>query len=115
MLLTELGLSQEQFVRACAVGMKDPENNKFFEQLVTCENFNYFKGMMVRRNIQLQEEAYRILFNELEAKHFGFGAKEQAAIAEKLGFSSEIDINEILKRVLINRIRNGTSKTKVEG
>jgi hypothetical protein len=59
--LYELGASQEQFLQVAEKGLKSEEDKKYFEQLIACDNFVYFKAMMVRRNLQLEEEAWKLM------------------------------------------------------
>ena len=62
----ELGASQEQFLKVAEKGLKNEEDKKYFEQLVACDNFIYFKGMMVKRNLQLEEEAWKLMKQKKE-------------------------------------------------
>jgi len=39
-------------------------DKKFYEQLIACDNFLYFKHMMIKRNMQLQEEALRLMYSK---------------------------------------------------
>lgn len=59
-MLIELGANQEQFLLAAKKGLES-ENKKYFEQLIACDNFIYFKNMMVKRNLQLEDQAYQLM------------------------------------------------------
>lgn len=104
-LINDLQISQEMFLQACSIGLNDPANNSYFEQLVSAENFNYFKCMMVRRNVKLQEEAYIMLFNNLESSGFGFNKEqmERAIEASKKCGTENFNINEFMKSNKITR------------
>jgi hypothetical protein len=60
-MLIELGCQQEQFLLVAAKGLDSKEDKKYFEQLIACENFLYFKSMMVKRNMQLEEQAFQLM------------------------------------------------------
>ena len=62
--LKELGVTDEMFCLAAKKGLDHPEDKKYFEQLISFTNYNYFKNMMTKRNLQLEEMAY----NEMKAK-----------------------------------------------
>lgn len=59
-MLIELGADQEQFLQAAKKGLES-EDKKYFEQMIACDNFVYFKNMMVKRNLQLEEEAAHLM------------------------------------------------------
>ena len=59
-LLDELGVDQETFLLVAKKGL-DSEDKKFYEQLIACDNFLYFKNMMIKRNMQLEEEAIKLM------------------------------------------------------
>lgn len=59
--LYELGATQEQFLQVAEKGLKNQEDKKYFEQLLACDSFIYFKGMMVKRNLQLAEETWKLM------------------------------------------------------
>lgn len=62
--MKELGVTDEMFCLAAKKGLDHPEDKKYFEQLISFTNYNYFKNMMTKRNLQLEEMAY----NEMKAK-----------------------------------------------
>ena len=55
--LTELGITEEMFCLAAKKGLENPVAKKYFEQLISFTNYNYFKSLMTKRNIQLEEMA----------------------------------------------------------
>jgi|LauGreDrversion4_2_1035121.scaffolds.fasta_scaffold2021776_2 hypothetical protein len=59
-LLADLEITQEQFLRSAKYGLES-ENKKYFEQIIACDNYIYFKSLMVKRNLQLQEETYKMM------------------------------------------------------
>jgi len=54
----ELGISDEMFCLAAKKGLEDPKDKKYFEQLISFNNYNYFKSLMTKRNLQLEKMAY---------------------------------------------------------
>ncbi len=59
-LLDEIGVDQDMFLSAAQKGLES-DDKKFYEQLIACDNFLYFKNMMIKRNMQLEEEAMRLM------------------------------------------------------
>lgn len=49
-LMTELGVTDEQFVEACDKASKNPLHKKIVDQIMAVENFLAFKRLMVKRN-----------------------------------------------------------------
>lgn len=76
--LKELGVTDEMFCLAAKKGLEQPEDKKYFEQLISFTNYNYFKNMMTKRNLQLEEMAY----NEMKAKLEMEKGNNQAQIKE---------------------------------
>jgi The ARF-like 2 binding protein BART len=58
--LGELGISSEMFFEACEKGRNGRDINKqVFERMVAMDDFETFKKLMVKRNMELQLEAIR--------------------------------------------------------
>jgi hypothetical protein len=60
-MLQEIGGSQEGFLLAAKKGLDSEHDKKYFEQLIACENYLYFKSMMTKRNMQLEELAMKMM------------------------------------------------------
>ena len=60
-MLSDIGVSQEQFILAAKKGLESNANKKYYEQLIACENYIYFKNMMIKRNLQLEEQAFKLM------------------------------------------------------
>ncbi len=56
-LMKDLGLGEEQFLLAVKIGL-ETENKKYFERILTVDNFIVFKNIMNKRNMELEEEAF---------------------------------------------------------
>ena len=52
-LLNEYGISEEIFLKISEKGLQDPSHKKYFEQLISFSDYNYFKNLMTHRNYQL--------------------------------------------------------------
>ena len=55
----DIGITEEMFCMAAKKGLNDPKAKKYFEQLISFTNYNYFKNLMTKRNFQLEELAYK--------------------------------------------------------
>ena len=61
-ILQDCNLTEEQFVLASKKGLDNEKHKKYFEQLISFNNYNYFKNMMTKRNyqfIKMAEEAMK--------------------------------------------------------
>lgn len=104
-MLTDIGASEKQFVLAAKKGLKSKENRKYFEQLIACDNYLYFKNMMVKKNLQLDEQAYKLLHENMVKK---VGMNLQTIIKndkdyqkhqekkEKLDKLAELEMNKVV-------------------
>ena len=58
-LTKDIGITEEMFCHAAKKGLNEPKAKKYFEQLISFTNYNYFKNLMTKRNFQLEELAYK--------------------------------------------------------
>ena len=49
----ENGITQEQFLEAAERGLGDNKYKKYFEQILKFSDYNFFKGIMTKRNYQI--------------------------------------------------------------
>ncbi len=63
-MLIDLGATYEQFLEAAKYGLVSSEK-KYFEQIIACDNYMYFKNLMVKRNLLLQKEAYEMMYSHI--------------------------------------------------
>lgn len=56
-ILQECEISEEMFLLAAKKGFEIEKDKKYFEQLTSFDNFEYFKSMMIKRNYQLLHQA----------------------------------------------------------
>ena len=55
--MTELGVSDTQFVEACQKAESNPIHKKIVDQIMAVDNFLAFKRLMVKRNQELNRQA----------------------------------------------------------
>lgn len=60
-MLIEIGCNNEQFIKCAERGLNNPEDKKYFEKIIACDNFLYFKSLMVQRNAQISEQSYKLM------------------------------------------------------
>jgi len=58
-LTKEFGITEEMFCHAAKKGLNEKKAKKYFEQLISFTNYNYFKNLMTKRNLALEELAYK--------------------------------------------------------
>ena len=58
-LLKDLGITEEQFAKACEVADKQEENKKYINQILSVDDFASFKKLMQNRNKELNEQAVK--------------------------------------------------------
>lgn len=54
--MTELGVSDEQFMEACQRAESNPIHKKIVDQIMAVDNFLAFKKLMVKRNAELEKQ-----------------------------------------------------------
>ena len=62
--IIEIGISEEMFILAAKKGIENPKNKmhkKYILQLISFTNYLYFKNLMTKRNIQLEQQAIKLL------------------------------------------------------
>ena len=62
--IIEIGISEEMFILAAKKGIENPKNKmhkKYILQLISFINYLYFKNLMTKRNIQLEQQAIKML------------------------------------------------------
>jgi hypothetical protein len=65
-LIAELGVTQEQFMQACANAESNPIHKKIVDQIVAVDNFVAFKKLMCKRNAELNKQAMAMLKKQQE-------------------------------------------------
>jgi The ARF-like 2 binding protein BART len=58
--MSELGVSEDQFMDACEKASLNPLHKKIVDQITAVDNFIAFKKLMVKRNTELNEQAIKM-------------------------------------------------------
>ena len=58
----QLNINDLEFVEFAKIGFEREGDKAFFEQVIACENFDWFKTCMIKRNIQLKEAALKLMY-----------------------------------------------------
>lgn len=61
-MISEIGISQEEFIEIAKLGLERDNDKPYFEQVISCDNFEWFKNVMVKRNLQLKQLSYNYLY-----------------------------------------------------
>lgn len=52
-VLFKLQITNEDFIKAAEIGVKDPKYKKYYNQIINFGDYNFFKTIMIKRNYQL--------------------------------------------------------------
>jgi len=107
--LSEIGVTQEQFVEACVKGQNSAINNIIFGQLLAVDDFLTFKKMMVKRNVELELEAMKELQAATEKQQNK--AKEEPALPAS---AAAAEIEKEYERELAEVLRLSEEQAKQE-
>eukprot|EP00444_Apocalathium_aciculiferum_P002233 CAMPEP_0183399600 /NCGR_PEP_ID=MMETSP0370-20130417/12038_1 /TAXON_ID=268820 /ORGANISM="Peridinium aciculiferum, Strain PAER-2" /LENGTH=434 /DNA_ID=CAMNT_0025580771 /DNA_START=74 /DNA_END=1375 /DNA_ORIENTATION=- len=96
--LVELSVTTEQFTRFCASGMDgDNEFHKeLVEQLLSVDDFVFFKAMMVKRNAQLYRQAMEI-YSLMAAMAAGEASPQTALMPPEPDYSEHLKAQQKLE------------------
>ena len=92
-LTKDIGITEEMFCLAAKKGLKDQKSKKYFEQLISFTNYNYFKNLMTKRNFQLEELAYKQMMEDRKGQQGGGEDEEDEEELEKK--RKEMEENEL--------------------
>ena len=112
-LLTEGGITQEQFLAAAERGLNDKKYKKYFDQLLNFSEYNYFKKMMTKRNYQIIkkiEESMALQQNEKEIKQKEEMERKQSQNRNK----TEREIEEEKQRRLLHQFLNQEEEEELQ-
>ena len=88
----DIGITEEMFCLAAKKGLKEPKAKKYFEQLISFTNYNYFKNLMTKRNFQLEELAYKQMMADKNQNQEGEGEENEEELEKK---RKEMEENEL--------------------
>ena len=60
-LLSDLGLTDEQFAQACMKASANPLHQKLVAEILAVDNFSAFKKLMQKRNKEMNEQAMQAM------------------------------------------------------
>lgn len=99
-VLKEYGLTEESFALIAEKGLKHPQHSKYFNQLVSMGDYNYFKSIMMKRNYQLVKQLESKMQQKENAQKKGEGqvqnqrkANEESTEAEKKDIEKAIKLS----------------------
>ena len=91
-LTKDIGITEEMFCLAAKKGLNEPKAKKYFEQLISFTNYNYFKHLMTKRNFQLEELAYKQMMADRKENGEGNDEDNEEEIEKK---RKEMEENEL--------------------
>ena len=91
-LTKDIGITEEMFCLAAKKGLNDPKSKKYFEQLISFTNYNYFKNLMTKRNFQLEELAYKQMLADRKGGEGGQDEEDEEELEKK---RKEMEENEL--------------------
>jgi hypothetical protein len=62
--MSELNITQNQFIEACVAAQKSKRNKRIVDQIAAVDNFTAFKKLMLRRNSELNEESLQTMLKK---------------------------------------------------
>ena len=74
-LVAEMGITREQFKAACEQSASNPTHHRIVQQILNVDDFEAFKKMMIKKNMQINEIAMQELL-----KKQGGGVQEEAKV-----------------------------------
>jgi hypothetical protein len=92
-LTQDIGITEEMFCLAAKRGLRDEKLKKYFEQLISFTNYNYFKNLMTKRNLYLEELAYKQMMKDKDdGKNKDLTDEEYKELEKK---AKEMEENEL--------------------
>ena len=76
--MSELGVSDTQFVEACQKAEANPVHKKIVDQIMAVDSFMAFKRLMVKRNQELNRQAQEMFEKLAKQKADGTEATDAA-------------------------------------
>ena len=62
--LAVCGITDQMFLLAAKKGLEDENYKKYFEEFISLQDYNYFKAMMTKRNLNIQKSAISRMIQE---------------------------------------------------
>ena len=99
-LTQDIGITEEMFCLAAKRGLRDEKLKKYFEQLISFTNYNYFKNLMTKRNLYLEELAYKQMMKDKDDGKNSLALEEEK---QKLKALEDEDLERAIKLSLIDQ------------
>ena len=99
-LTKDLGITEEMFCLAAKKGLNEPKAKKYFEQLISFTNYNYFKNLMTKRNFQLEELAYKQMMADKNNNENEEEGEDEEELEKKRKLMEENELQCALKMSL---------------
>ena len=114
-LLTEGGITQEQFLTAAERGLNDKKYKKYFDQLLNFSEYNYFKKMMTKRNYQIIKKIEESMAMQQKEKEIKQMEEMQKRLGENKGKNkTEREIEEEKQRRLLHQFLNQEEEEELQ-
>eukprot|EP00762_Andalucia_godoyi_P007179 ANDGO_08064.mRNA.1 hypothetical protein NAEGRDRAFT_78620 len=94
--LSELGISNEDFITACANSSNPELSSLVLEYILAMDDFVTFKKLMEKRNMELEIEALKVLKNVINRQHMEDRDAKLAAALEK---GDEDEVKRIMDEI----------------
>ena len=114
-LLTEGGITQEQFLTAAERGLNDKKYKKYFDQLLNFSEYNYFKKMMTKRNYQIIKKIEESMAMQQKEKEIKQMEEMQKRLGENKGKNkTEREKEEEKQRRLLHQFLNQEEEEELQ-
>lgn len=97
--MKDLGVTDEQFVKACETAAKNPLHQKIVDQILAVDNYMAFKRLMVKRNGEMNQQAMAMEMVQEGAQP----AKKDVAMKQALRVADdleEMEEEEMMRRAI---------------
>lgn len=95
--MKDLGVTDEQFVKACEKAAQNPMHQKIVDQILAVDNYLAFKKLMVKRNNEMNAQAMAMdMVNQGQAKKDP-SMKQALRVADEY---EKMDEEEMMRRAI---------------
>ena len=61
-VLEDAQINETEFMEVAKIGLERETDKAYFEQVISCDNFQWFKHCMIKRNLQLKEQSMKLMY-----------------------------------------------------
>lgn len=58
----DLKISDVDFIEISKIGLEREKEKEYFEQIIACESIDWFRNCLIKRNLQLKEQAMKMMY-----------------------------------------------------